>query len=224
MDANMWQIISIIGFSLSGVLFIVAMFMFIKMNIPAIIGDLTGRTAAKQIKAIREKNTNTGEKRYKPDVFNVERGKLTELMANRAKKTGKTGQTSLESKRLDLERKTAETAQMKEYQSSVIEETAVASESTYLLSDGTKVLSDETHVLSNDTELLTENKEENLLTEVLSDSTEVLLEDPSVSLEPEGTTVLGSTEELTSNQEPVAQSFEFKIVKDIKVIHTKERI
>ena len=62
MDAQTWQIISIVGYSLAGVLFFTAIIMFIKMNVWGIIGDLTGRTAAKQIQAIREQNTMDRDK------------------------------------------------------------------------------------------------------------------------------------------------------------------
>ncbi|WP_338470822.1 hypothetical protein R4Z10_18910 [Niallia sp. XMNu-256] len=78
MDAQTWQLISIIGYSLAGLLFIIAITMFFKMSIWSIIGDLTGRTAAKQIQEIRERNSKAGNKRYQPSAFNLERGKLTE--------------------------------------------------------------------------------------------------------------------------------------------------
>lgn len=229
MDANMWFIISIIGYSLSGLLFIVAVFMFIKMNIPAIIGDLTGRTAAKQIKEIRERNISSGEKRFKPNAFNIERGKLTELITGRSKQTGNTGQMARDSKRLDLKGKTEETSrpivledlQKQGYQTNVREEPGVTSERTYVLSDGTQVLTEETDVLSDGTEVL---MEENMSTEVLTDGTEVLQEGTAVLVESDLTTVLGNTDDLTNDQFPLVQGFEFKIVKDIKVVHTNEVI
>ena len=52
MSANTWLIIAIIGFSLSGIALIAAVIMFIRLNIPAIIGDLSGRTVAREIKAL----------------------------------------------------------------------------------------------------------------------------------------------------------------------------
>jgi len=62
MDANMWFIIAIVGFSLAGVLFVAAVFMFIKMNIPAIINDLSGKAAERGVKAIRETNSANSAK------------------------------------------------------------------------------------------------------------------------------------------------------------------
>lgn len=93
MGATAWQIISIVGYSLAAVLFIVAVVLFFKMNILAIIGDLSGRTAARQIEEIRERNKMTGSKRHQPDAFNLDRGSLTEPVGVRRLWTGWTGNT-----------------------------------------------------------------------------------------------------------------------------------
>ncbi|MBS4212972.1 hypothetical protein [Neobacillus rhizophilus] len=93
MGAAAWQIISIAGYSLAAVLLIVAVFLFFKMNILAIIGDLSGRTAARQIEEIRERNKMTGSKRHQPDAFNLDRGSLTEPVGVRRLWTGRTGNT-----------------------------------------------------------------------------------------------------------------------------------
>ena len=64
MNATTWLIIAIVGFSLSGIALIAAIFIFIKLNIPAVVGDLTGKTAAREVQAIRAANEsgnhNTG--------------------------------------------------------------------------------------------------------------------------------------------------------------------
>ncbi|MGG3564699.1 hypothetical protein ABES03_24185 [Neobacillus rhizosphaerae] len=75
MDATTWQIISIVGYSLAGTLLITAIVLFFKMKVPAIIGDLTGRTAARQIQEIRE---HRGNKRHQPNVFDVDPGIIRE--------------------------------------------------------------------------------------------------------------------------------------------------
>jgi hypothetical protein len=93
MDANGWLIVSIVGYSLAGILLVFAAILFIKMNILAIIGDLTGKTAARQIQEIREQNSKTGEKRFRPSAFNAERGFLTEPMSSRLGRSGKIGKT-----------------------------------------------------------------------------------------------------------------------------------
>ncbi|OCA87666.1 hypothetical protein A8F94_07370 [Bacillus sp. FJAT-27225] len=103
MDASIWKIISIAGYSLAGLLFITAVFMFFKLNIPAIIGDLSGRTAAKQIREIREQNAKSGRKMFQPDAFNLERGVLTEKVDSKSRSllkslTQKTGSRKLDKK------------------------------------------------------------------------------------------------------------------------------
>ncbi|CEG28511.1 hypothetical protein [Bacillus sp. B-jedd] len=85
MEASTWTIVSIVSYSLAGLLFIFAIIMFFKLNIPAIIGDLTGKTAARQIREIREQNANTGKKSFHPDPFNLERGLLTEPVKSRSR-------------------------------------------------------------------------------------------------------------------------------------------
>ncbi|MEH7436896.1 hypothetical protein V7182_05325 [Neobacillus drentensis] len=75
MDTITWQIISIVGYSLAGALLITAIVLFFKMKIPAIIGELTGRTAARQIQEIRERREN---KRQKLNVFDVDPGIMRE--------------------------------------------------------------------------------------------------------------------------------------------------
>ena len=56
MSAQSWSIIAIILFTMAGALFIAAIIMFFVMNIPSIIGDLSGRTLAKGIQNIRNEN------------------------------------------------------------------------------------------------------------------------------------------------------------------------
>lgn len=88
MSADMWQIISMIGFSLSGIVLIITIFIFIKFQIFSVIGDLSGRTASKQIRAIREQNVITGDKHHRVDAFNMQRGTLTDSVT---KKSGRLG-------------------------------------------------------------------------------------------------------------------------------------
>ena len=56
MSAQTWSIIAIILFTVAGALFVAAVIMFFVMNIPSIIGDLSGRTLAKGIQNIRNEN------------------------------------------------------------------------------------------------------------------------------------------------------------------------
>ncbi|MBQ3692235.1 MAG: hypothetical protein II931_02820 [Clostridia bacterium] len=56
MSATVWLIIAIILFTLAGALFTAAVIMFFVMDIPGIIGDLSGRTLAKGIQNIRNES------------------------------------------------------------------------------------------------------------------------------------------------------------------------
>ncbi|AST93435.1 hypothetical protein BC6307_20280 [Sutcliffiella cohnii] len=206
MDALTWKIISIVGYSLSGIFFIIAIFMFFKLNVLAIIGDLTGRTAAKQIQAIREQNSNTGQKRYKPDAFNVERGKLTDAIINRSKRLRKTG--NMDETESSLSVKTVRTEEVSTPR--VLQSGHLVQRPQPLL----EVLSEETEVLIEETEVLALDEVAATETTLLSDETELLQED--------ATTILNPTEELTREDED--KDKKFTIVKDIKIVHSKEEI
>ena len=224
MSANTWLIIAIIGFSLSGIALIAAVIMFIRLNIPAIIGDLTGRTVAREIKAMRDTNASSGDKRFRPSAVNLERGTLTEKVAG---KTANNMALAHASKRLDKTSGNLSEKGSKRKSGTVGLSDAVqgksgrvGSEPTDMLnsdSNATEVLSTEsTEVLSdNANEVLSDNATEVLdtnATEVLSDGTEVLSNE---------TTVLSPTEQLkTDASKPVA----FKIKHDEVVTHSDEVI
>ena len=224
MSANTWLIIAIIGFSLSGIALIAAVIMFIRLNIPAIIGDLTGRTVAREIKAMRDTNASSGDKRFRPSAVNLERGTLTEKVAG---KTANNMALAHASKRLDktsgnLSEKSSKRKSGTVGLSDAVQGKSgrVGSEPTDMLnndSKATEVLSTEsTEVLSdNATEVLSDNATEVLdtnATEVLSDGTEVLSNE---------TTVLSPTEQLkTDASKPVS----FKIKHDEIVTHSDEVI
>lgn len=82
MSAQTWNIISIVGFLLSGIALIAAILIFIKFKIPSVIGDLTGKTVAREIKAMRENNSASGAKLHRPSSVNAARGKLTQQVGN----------------------------------------------------------------------------------------------------------------------------------------------
>lgn len=298
MAANTWFIISIVGYSLAVVLLIVAIILFYKMNILAIIGDLSGKTAARQIQEIREQNAKSGQKRYKPNAFNVQRGSLTEPVSSvssqssRLGNKGETGQTVASvSKRLFGRGETGQTVapvskrlfgrgDIGQPVASVSKplngggQTVEASDSVKIESKPTVVLEqqenlsirdEQTVVLfSQDTEVLEGNlkyeAEVSAATEVfiqdaevlndgtellaLSDGTEVLAKNDGTELlapsdetvllsqteatkvlsDDAGTTVLYPTSELEQENSENLQAIEFKIVKDIKVTHTSEKI
>jgi hypothetical protein len=211
MDATVWRMISIIGYFLAGVFFVAAIILFFKMNIRAIIGDLTGKTAARQIQEIRERNLMTGHQRYKPAAFQLERGTWGTTGNRTGRKVGKTAQAIAHaSKRLDLKAKTDETSKpMKER---IVDLSSI---------EPTTILFSEASDQASATEVLPLLNEQ---TEVLLDRTEAQEDAIVVGTEvlPQKT-VLYPTEEL-EEQEKVIPTVDFKVVKDIKIVHTNEMI
>lgn len=56
MNADTLQLVSIIAFSIAGVLTLIAVYLFFKMDVRGIIDDLSGKSAERQIMAMREEN------------------------------------------------------------------------------------------------------------------------------------------------------------------------
>ena len=172
MSSTVWFIVAICGFSLSALLLIIAILMFIKMNIPAIIGDLSGRTASRQIEEIRNRNASGAEKRYKPSAFNLERGKLTDAIddANNSIHSSAPEEDRSPLGRFTGKGKSGTYALYSETNGTdkLTNETDVLVNSTDVLSNPTDVLSNPTDVPSNPTDVLSNP------TDVLSNPTDVL--------------------------------------------------
>lgn len=75
--AEILQTLSIICFSVAGICFAAAVFFWFFFQIPAVIGDLSGRTARKSIARMRAANEKSGTKTYRESKMNAQRGKLT---------------------------------------------------------------------------------------------------------------------------------------------------
>lgn len=69
------------GLILAGIMFVVTVILFFSLNIPHVLGDLTGRNAKKAIENIRNQNENTGNKTYRSSHVNRERGKITDKIS-----------------------------------------------------------------------------------------------------------------------------------------------
>jgi hypothetical protein len=54
MNAAVYRIISTIGFAMSGVMLVVTVILFFKLNVLKLVGELTGRTALKEIQEISQ--------------------------------------------------------------------------------------------------------------------------------------------------------------------------
>ena len=81
MTYDIYRYIFIGAAILCGIMFVVSVLIFILLKIPKVISDLTGATARKAIKNIREQNEASGDKAYKVSAFNEARGKLTDKIS-----------------------------------------------------------------------------------------------------------------------------------------------
>ncbi len=81
MTYDLYRYIFIGALILCGVMLVVSIILFILLNIPKVISDLSGATAKKAIKNIREQNEATGDKGYQVSALNKARGKLTDKIS-----------------------------------------------------------------------------------------------------------------------------------------------
>ena len=81
MSYEVYRYIFLIAAILCGVMLLVSVLLFIFLRIPKVISDLTGATARKAIKNIREQNERSGEKLHKVSAFNRDRGMLTDKIS-----------------------------------------------------------------------------------------------------------------------------------------------
>lgn len=81
MTYDIYRYIFIGAAILCGIMFIVSVLVFIFLKIPKVISDLSGATAKKAIKNIREQNEASGDKGYQVSAFNKARGKLTDKIS-----------------------------------------------------------------------------------------------------------------------------------------------
>ena len=81
MTYDVYRYIFIVAAILCGIMFVVSVLVFILLKIPKVISDLSGATARKAIKNIREQNEASGDKAYKVSAFNEARGKLTDKIS-----------------------------------------------------------------------------------------------------------------------------------------------
>lgn len=203
------SMISLISFILAAISFVLAVFFWIRFNIPAVIGDLSGRTARKSIEKMRTNNEKTGKKDFTPSKTNLNRGKVTELMSESGKQSGKlSGKLS---EKLSGKLKEEKPVVEEQLETGLLDEnmqTAYESEETGLLSEveqnETELL--ETGVLEPDateTELLAESEETGLLVD--DNETMLLTEETKPEVKTSGNDV-------------------FTMIEEIMLIHTDEEI
>ncbi len=134
------NIVSIILFALAGVCLVVAIYSFIRFNIPQVIGELTGRTAKKSIAQMREKNVKTGDKSHRPSALAKERGTLTD---------------KIDEKKSTKQKEQSDSTELLEASTELLSNNDVNDSATELLSDATEKLNDNaTELLSDETTVL----------------------------------------------------------------------
>lgn len=65
----------------AAVFFVAAVILFFLLDIPKVIGDITGATARREIENIRQQNEQSGDKAYKSSPVNRNRGKITDKIS-----------------------------------------------------------------------------------------------------------------------------------------------
>lgn len=71
----------IISASLSGLMFIISIFLFIRFSIPKVWGDVTGQNVKKAISYIREQNEQPDPQLYNSNSSNAYRSKITDKIS-----------------------------------------------------------------------------------------------------------------------------------------------
>lgn len=234
MSAETWGIIAIIGFSLSAIALAAAVFIFIRLKIPAVIGDLSGKTVAREIQAIRDANVASGVKAHKSSRVNIDRGKLTEkvsdsghhddaqIIAHASKRLDKASSTTSSQlhSSAELQRPQQHKGKTTEQLSDNVAEVNIE-ESAERPRSGKKP---DILVYGRQTDVLTPGKQTDIVTPlaktgVLSEgrATEVLREET-----PNGTSVLHENDMLDANT--VGEEVPFTVVRSIILIHSDEVI
>lgn len=80
MTAQTFSTLSIVAYAAAGLCLALAVLFFFLFKIPEVIGDLSGRTAKKNIAKIRSANERSGDKAFTPGRVNEQRATLTKSM------------------------------------------------------------------------------------------------------------------------------------------------
>ena len=78
MTVELLQKLSTISFVVAAGFFLLAAALFFLLDIPTVIGILSGATARKGVEAIRRQNEEGGDKAHRPSAVNTKRGKITD--------------------------------------------------------------------------------------------------------------------------------------------------
>ena len=81
MSAAVWGIVGIAGFALAGLSLIAAGCVFFALDIRGVMADLSQKRAAHAVEEIRRNNAAMGDRPFRVDRINRERGRLTDKIA-----------------------------------------------------------------------------------------------------------------------------------------------
>lgn len=235
MSAETWGIIAIIGFSLSAIALAAAVFIFIRLKIPAVIGDLSGKTVAREIQEIRDANVASGVKAHKSSRVNIDRGKLSEKVlysghrddaqaiahASRRLDRASSPTSSQLHSSTELQRPQQQKGKKTEQLSDNVAEVNIEERGERRTSSGKKT---DILVHGRQTDVLAPGKQTDVQaplakTSVLSEgrATEVLREET-----PNGTSVLHENDKLDANK--AGEEVPFTVVRSVILIHSDEVI
>lgn len=165
MNAGTLQLISIIAFSLAGVLTLISIYLFFKIDVRGIIDDLSGKSAERQIMAMREENNR------QKNPLSRRSGKSSET-----KKNGLTERTTLKLKNDD---RTETLPKIDEDKTTLLQEEStmplqMVEEETTVLEETTTVLQEEETVVLAENVKNTDKRYELVLNEIIIHTQEII--------------------------------------------------
>lgn len=165
MNAGTLQLISIIAFSLAGVLTLISIYLFFKMDVRGIIDDLSGKSAERQIMAMREENNR------QKNPLSRRSGKSSET-----KKNGLTERTTLKLKNDD---RTETLPKIDEDKTTLLQEEStmplqMVEEETTVLEETTTVLQEDETVVLTENAGNTDKRYELVLNEIIIHTQEII--------------------------------------------------
>lgn len=165
MNAGTLQLISIIAFSLAGVLTLISIYLFFKMDVRGIIDDLSGKSAERQIMAMREENNR------QKNPLSRRSGKSSET-----KKNGLTERTTLKLKNDD---RTETLPKIDEDKTTLLQEEStmplqMVEDETTVLEETTTVLQEDETVVLDENIKNTDKRYELVLNEIIIHTQEII--------------------------------------------------
>lgn len=93
MSVELLQTLSVSGYVISGILFVLTMILFFVLKVPKLIGSLSGATARKAIEDIR-KQSGSSSAAFTSSQVNADRGRLTDKISPSGRLVHNTGMVS----------------------------------------------------------------------------------------------------------------------------------